>query len=361
MRWLIITFLLLLGILSIEAQDYDVCAGWGLTGDDCTLMQNATEQMGQLQSAQFDLDLTLNYDSIYLNEPIHMAAVGSYWLDPEVLTELSDPDAPIFDSPVRALQRAMGGINTQMTLRMDVPTWATEGMATMPDRIGMDLALVDSVGYIDLTDLSALSPDDIPTGWYGLDLRPFIPTLLAGEANPFRQQQAPIDSPLMGIMPEGMTTTRLPDVTIDGESVAVLEITIDAGAAFGADTEYGRLFRQTLRDVYMQQGLSQEEAKDTTDMFVDLIETMRLDYIFMIGKESYHFYTVQMYLDAAIPDSFWESMGAAGSAGMMDGLSMTMTLELRDHNRTAPAEAPANAEIIPFTEIMPLLFGQQTS
>jgi hypothetical protein len=46
---------------------------------------------------------------------------------------------------------------------------------------------------------------------------------------------------------------------------------------------------------------------------------------------------------------------------MMDGLSMTMTLELRDHNRTAPAEAPANAEIIPFTEIMPLLFGQQTS
>lgn len=364
MKRLIVTIsALLLIVIGAQAQEspiYKTCMASGLNASDCTLLEQADEQWNMLESAQFDLDLTGNYDSWYMDEPVHFAIVGSYWFDPEVRAQIGDPDSALYDRPLKALQDVANALNLQLTFRMDIPDYLASSASGSLDRLSMELALVDGIGYVDLTDLNQWSPD-IPTGWFGTDIGPFLPILFS-EVNPFENRPEQTETELSTLAADGMTIARLPDVTIDGETVAVFETTVNTEEMFG-DSTYGQAYETTLYEAFIEQGNSPQDARRSTDSLVAIMQSMRISYIQMIGVESYNTYTTQVFMDMKTTSDFWAlfTPNSEDMADTVEGFSFVITVEIRDHNATPPAEAPLGAEIIPFTEILPYFMGQQSS
>lgn len=352
--WMLGLILVLMLASIATAQDMDsMCESVALSPEDCAIYTLANS--AEVHSVQFDLDLALTYKgAMFGDEPVHMAVVGSLWMDPDKLDSLADL-ANTEESPIRALQEAIAAVNTRMDIAIDLPEWVRYGTPEIPQRLRMGLALVESVGYVELSDLHQLDPDNIPSGWYGLDIRPFIPVLLGGENNPFRNQTYDTPSTEMTYpFVEGYDIVRLPDVTIDGRTAAAFQIDVDFEKFFDSMSD-------SLIDAYAQQGMSPEEAMAQMDLMISLVGDSQASLIQIIDIENGYTYTYQMEFDMPFSDDTFETLYGTSYDMGLDGMKMILTLEMRGHNETAPATAPDNAEIIPFTEIMPLLLGQQSS
>ena len=350
--WMLSLLLVLMFASTAAAQDMDaMCESVGLSPADCEIYMLATST--QVNSVQFDLDLALAYEgSMFGDDPIHMAVVGSLAYDPDKLSALYEDTDGL---SVQSVQEAIAAVNTRLDVALDIPEWIRYDVPELPGRLRMGLALVDSVGYVELSDLHLLDPENIPSGWYGLDIRPFIPVIFGSEADLFQMQ--PGESPSATYtypFVEGVDIVRLPDVTIEGRTAAVFQTDVDY-------EQFMNSILDTFIDVYTQQGMSREQALAQMDMLMALLGQMQASFIQIVDVENGYTYTYQMEFDMPVSTETFEALYGAGYDTGLDGMRMTMTIELRGHNETAPATAPDNAEIIPFTEIMPLLLGQQSS
>ena len=176
--WMLSLLLVLMFASTAAAQDMDaMCESVGLSPADCEIYMLATST--QVNSVQFDLDLAFAYEgSMFGDDPIHMAVVGSLAYDPDKLSALyEDTDA----LSVQSVQEAIAAVNTRLDVALDIPEWIRYDAPELPGRLRMGLALVDSVGYVELSDLHLLDPENIPSGWYGLDIRPFIPVIFGSQ------------------------------------------------------------------------------------------------------------------------------------------------------------------------------------
>ncbi|MCA9884604.1 MAG: hypothetical protein KC708_16615 [Anaerolineae bacterium] len=356
--WLIVLIVCLALVGAVSAQDETAfCDNLSISSADCELYLRAFSN--PFNSVAFDLDMSMHYDSDTFGDPIHMAVVGTVSIDPEVRAELSDPNSDIFDSPIQALQQAIGAVNTRADIAIDIPDWSSDGYSMVPDRLRIGMALIDSVGYIDFSDLHILAPDEIPDGWYGMDIRPFVP-IIFGQMNPFQVQPDPSVSMNMMYPLEGFEMVRLPDVMIDGRPAAVLQGDADLGAIYNG--VMGDAYRDMLRDMYAEMGVSPAQSDALIETLFAMYENMTMSMISIIDVETAYLYTLQVDIDMPFSGETWERLFGPGAdmSSFMRGISMTMTLEMRDHNATAPATAPEDAEIIPFTEVMPLLLGRDS-
>ncbi|MAU10098.1 MAG: hypothetical protein CL607_09775 [Anaerolineaceae bacterium] len=346
-----------------------ICHNLMMSEPDCDLILQAASKT--ISSVTYNLDVSVRFPSKteFYDQPIHLLADGTLWIDAAIQEEFADRSALIFDTPLRALQRALKAIAAQMNIVAYLPEWVTDGNGSLPGRVQTGVALVDSILYFDFRDFHAIDPDQIPDGWYGVDIRPFMSVALA-EIDPFGTEPfyPDIVFTIDLLAARGIDIVRLPDVTVEDRTLA----------AFQLDVDFEDMPQQEMTVVEARQSVSGQKREVTTYLeghvplpsptptMPEPTATVEPEaawpgqssftaWIF-IDPETADIYTIQIELFLAPNDeSTLESEGPLTEYGFYNGVSLVATLEMRDHGSTVAAHNPSDAHIVPLTELIPFV------
>lgn len=367
-----IVLALLGGIVSAQDTAAPFCGD--LSEEDCTLLTEAMETMGDLDSAVFHLDVdfvmsglpdaTLSTLDFQVSGDGAFAvdgdALSAFTLSPETMTENLDELPQMFEEAIQA-------ISADVILVFDIPPEliaqaAIAGVA-LPDKVSLSARLVEGFAYINLDKLAELdTTGSLPRGWQGLDLAGFYRRTL--------EQQIQIDvlGEMLGLQggtlsvfanPDFMarftTLERLQDTEVDEQRAAVFQTTIDYDALF-SDPAVQEALRAQFTNAGTFGGVKPDDAAidQIMAMYSQMFDGLALEMTQTVGLDDRYIHGIGVHVD-------WTpnlgSSGAFGSSASTPQMNFLFDLQFDlDHFNDAPQiTAPEGATIYPLDLLVPAL------
>jgi len=345
---ILVIFMLSLGT-SVMAQDE--CGGLG--EDDCAILSASNEAMGALDAARFtssfDLTMSAEGETIVLGVTLDGAFSGVTNIDPAALETTSSTEL------FTALGDLISAFDAELTFGLNVPA---ELGAEIPADFGIDLWLVDGVGYIDFSQITPLLGEDaaaltamgIPNGPAGLD---FVDTLT--NLSMFMGEDMDLGGDLgmdMGgdmmetefDFAEYATIVRAEDA--DGNAVFVYDIDF---AALAADPEFRALIIASLE---AQGGVTGQDLGDTEEL-LDLVAAIGAGSTFTLTQEVdlETNYTEVVLINFALSGEALQELDP--SAPPLD-INFDATINISEFD-SATVAAPEGAPVAGFMDLFGLL------
>ncbi len=369
---LIVVAVMLFGLpLGVQAQGWPTTFCGDLSEEDCALMTQSQAAMAALDSSAFEMDFAFTLsssepfapgvsevvfnvqgDGAFAGEIPDMSAFQT--MDPSQLGELMSQAPALF---VEGLRSVTGQASLLVTLPADLVA-----DADIPAELPVNLIMIGGVAYIDLASLMPTEAEgqDMPA-WMGVDLAGMYEMMfeqMAGEealAEQMEQMQAFFSSEaLSGLMDSAftadfVTVTRAADETLDGQTVAVFQTSLDYATLFSSESF------QTAMQAYMQsvmdmQGVDAGEMPEgMMEAMTDLMSGLTVSVTERIGTEDFLVHQMAMAMNfdmdfAALADMVPESeMGEMPEAFSM---SMAFEIALSEFNQPVEVSAPEGAQVI---------------
>lgn len=378
---LALMLILALSVGSVSAQVGGNYGGYcgDLSEADCDIMTNITMP----DSAVFALDGSLDIDVMGTTYNVGFMFDGSYITNTELAekymamssmnpAEVMDMMYADSDTFIETVTSFFQLVNSDMTVTLSLPEDVTMGM--IPDPFAVDLWLVDGVGYADIGAFSIFDPT--LEGVYGIDFVQLYADMFTNEATaPLLEGMFEDDTFTdnmtmfsdMSWMADSVTLTRLDDVTVDGQTAAVIESSIDYGALFASDAmrDMMTLQMEMQRDILAddptvtEEDLAEVEAVlgQMVDMYAVLFDGTTLTIQYTIGLDDNYVHQVDMALvaDMDFPTAFGMLADAMGEDADADelammppvALDMTVSVVQSNVNTVETIDLPDNAEVLP--------------
>jgi|GEM_PF-1877405 len=348
-----ILMLMVVPFASVNAQDMaegiDYCEI--LPEADCQILLQSDAVMADVNSLAFDLslvyDIAMSDSGMPGMENINFAIDGSgaVAFDSAVFKEMNEMAmndmSAYMDQMPMLLDNVFTAIEGEMSLNITLPEMMAMMMPDAPSSIPLNLLMENGVYAVDAASLAnALGEDAGGMSWVGIDLTGAFESMM--DEMDFSMM---FDDEMMGMMAMGTTDmtsafdiTRLPDSTLNGQSVAVFELIFDYGAMLEA-TGMG----ETLYQMYADMGMSQEES----EAIIGMLDDMDINIRQYVGLDDFYNYRMEFAMDFAMDG---EAMGDPTMGTI--GLNFNMTFDMSEFNVPVDVEIPADAMIMPFEMLM---------
>lgn len=265
---------------------------------------------------------------------------------------------------------AIRGLDADISVLVDISDLANISGDVIPpeyEEVGFDLALMDGVGYINLSKL--IDEADRDADWYGMDL---------GALLQFALNSAGTDLPTDNLLPQdtGIVTSaphlpfglpatdvqRMSDLTFnDVEMERYLWIVdFDTVIADGSGQLTYNIFMLSLLDTYLQgQNYSADELLDIIDSYATLAEALSLRVERLIDPADGYIYRTTYSLAYQPTDDMiydlYRSPDPLGLASINSDIYLDVTIERSHLNEDFILIAPDNAILLTLFDLLPLL------
>src|SRR5690606_20382032 len=251
----------------------------------------------------------------------------------------------------------------------DLDELVAQSDGQLPAAIPLELRLVDGVAYLNFDALrGALGQqgENLPAGWYGLDLQDLFERLMAMSdamgIEPMDPEIAAHFSDLDRIS-EFVSVERLDDTTAaDGTEVASFHTVIDYAALMTA--VYGDpAMRDLLEEAMAEQGqtLTDEEMDRMIGMMQQIFQGVTFEVFQTVGLEDRLPRSVQVTFNwnlQPMVDAMIEAgEGDLGLEGPAPRFSLNLTQTYRDFDQIDEIIAPEDATIVPLDALMSGMTG----
>lgn len=376
MRRSLLLLVLLLAVFSgsAMAQEFPQTYCGDLAESDCSILTESATAMRGLTSAAFNFQMDFGMSDIpEFDGDINfsLSGDGAYAFDAATLSALMASPADMMDMMQnmeelpQMLQDILKGISADANLVMTLPQNLPDMDRPLPDKVGLSIRMVDGIGYVNLDKLAELDPrGDLPRGWQGLDIATLAGQALAQQSDslsgmPNMDMNMDMMSMFanMEFVNDHITVTRAADATVEGQTAAVFNTSIDLGGLF-SDPAYQEMLLGQIESMTESMGSgempSQSDLDDIMTLYSTLFDGLEFNTTQTIGIDDHYVYQTAMTLDWALDLS---SMGAAfGETSSTNippiNISFDFEANLSQFNNAPEITAPEDAEMVPLRELM---------
>lgn len=373
----ILILLLALTASIVQAQDMPPVFCGSLSEADCGILQNSQRAVAGLSGATFNLNFDLNVDNIpdapFNSLVINLSGAGAYAVDPTIMERMmalqGDPSAMFEDMAQigQLLEDALMAFDGQVNLTLTLPPEvlaliADEGMK-LPEKLSVELRMVDGVGYVDLSALAEAIPDaGIPGGWYGLEVAKLLNnvfTMLAPQMEGMMGEMPGFDPEMFtqfsdpSVFGDFMSIERLADAQADGETVAVFKTTLD----------YVKLFSSpAITDMMKTQmeaagaGMTEADLEQMMEMMREMYKGLTFEVTEYIGLADSYPRRLEMNFSWDL-SSMMSAIGEMSAQDSAPVLGATFTITYGSFNVPPAITVPENATVITAEQAMQMFMG----
>lgn len=231
-----------------------------------------------------------------------------------------------------------------MTLVVELPPLLARGFSrgtSVPERLSLQLRMVDGYGYVNLDKLATLD-SSVQPGWHGIDIAGAF-RLFAG-LQPMAPPPAPLENDAL------YPIQRLDDTEIGGQAMGVFSTSL----LFKEVLEDPQI-RRSFEDAFRAQGFG-----SGADRYIKLFDTLFFEIVQTIGLTDKYLHKMQFNLSwqPNMADLMaFSGQGRTAFDNMNVDFGMNFQIDFSQFNAAPPVSAPPNAKIIPLTGLLPLFFG----
>lgn len=292
------------------AQDSPPVFCGDLSEADCAILEQSQTAMRDLTAASADFNVDLQVEADGESIPLNITGSGTFSgfdrmdheLDLGDMTEMPD---------ITPMLEALRGFNGELIITFNLPKELAEDMHA-PESLGLELRLVDGVGYINFDALQGVIRDMELEGWGGLDIATFIeevykqitPEMLGDFGESGEMFAVPVES-----------MAQFEDPAFIGQYVAVTRTDDGSGATATFETTVdlaGMMKDPALQELIREQMVAQAEAQGS-----DMSDSEAQMALGMMGM---------MFEDSSMV--FTEEIDTATM--LLVGANMSMTFDLSD-------------------------------
>ena len=373
MRRSLLLLVLLLAVFSgsAMAQEFPQTYCGDLAETDCSILTESATAMHELTSAAFNFQMDFGMSDIpEFDGDINfsLSGDGAYAFDPAMLSGLMVSPADMMqnmENLPQILQDALKSISADANLVMTLPQNLPDMDRPLPSKVGLSLRMVDGIGYINLDKLAELDPSgDLPRGWQGLDIATLVGQALAQQTdslNAMPSMGMNMDMMNMFANPEFVnryiTVTRAEDTTIDGQTAAVFNTSVDLGALF-SDPAYQEMLMGQIQSMTESMGSDQMPSQSDMGDIMKLYSTLFEGFIFnatqTIGLDDHYVHQTGMTMDWALDlNSMSAAFGERSSTSIPPiNISFDFEANLSQFNNAPEITAPEDAQMVPLDQMM---------
>ncbi|MBZ0283271.1 MAG: hypothetical protein K8L97_21215 [Anaerolineae bacterium] len=359
--------LLLLGIPTL-AQDVAPVFCGDLAEADCAILTDSATAMRELRSAVMAFEVEASAANLPDTRPdsldLRLTGTGSYHLsgtsdlftNPNALLE--NPEA-LPQMLADLLRSVSGDLTLTVFFGDNVIALASQGGTELPQKVGFSARLVEGFGYLNLSKLAELdTTGDLPHGWVGVDLATVVERALGevfSQGMDFSTLNMNPADPLatMELMSTYSTIERLEDATVNGQTAAVFQTTIDIAGLLTSDA-----YREMLIQQMEQTGGDFSDAD--LEAMIDLIGAMYGGFVMQttqaIGLDDFYVHQMGLILDWPFDISaMMEAFGETPNKAPAIELGLTATVDLSQFNAAPEITAPEDASVISVEEFLRMM------
>ncbi len=345
LSFLLVTFLLLMPIAGLSAQDddqgIDFCAI--LSEPDCQILEMSDDVMSELSSMTFTLSAS---GDIAYETTLGQAEDGSIDIsgdvqvafDVDATREWVEIDSDASNEEIAAiLDRILESLTGAVSL--NITETSSEGMKDIMLNLLMDggTFVLDSASLESLTGESMAGLD-----WLGINMKGAMESIVS-----MPEYDSSVDiSPAPNIydldgIEEALTITRLNDSDVNGVSVAVFQYDFDMVNVL------------EMLDLADLEGMAANSAMDqllldmSMDVMMDVLSNTTISMVIYVGLDDFYTYRGTLNMQMEIAGEM------LGRPNVGDG-SFTVTVDflLSDHNEPVVVELPEDAMILPLMMLL---------
>jgi hypothetical protein len=376
MRRSLLLLVLLLAVFSGSAMAQDVPQTYcgDLAESDCSILNESATAMRELTSAAFDFQMDFGMSDIpEFDGDINfsLSGDGAYAFDEATLSAMMASPADMMEmmqnmeNLPQMVQDILKGISADANVVLTLPQNLPDMDRPLPGKVGFSVRMVDGIGYINLDKLAELDPSgDLPRGWQGLDIATLAGQALAQQSDSLNNMpNMGMNMDMMGmyanseLVNKHITVTRAEDVTVDGQSAAVFNMSVDLGGLF-SDPAFQEMLVGQIES--MTESMDSNDMPSPSDMddILKLYSTLFDGFVFnstqTIGLDDHYVHQTAMTLDWALDLS---SMGAAFGGSSSNrippiNISFDFKANLSQFNNAPEITAPEDAQMVPLDELM---------
>lgn len=376
MRRSLLLLVLLLAVFSGSAMAQDLPQTYcgNLSESDCSILTESATAMRGLSSAAFDFQMDFGMSDIpdfdgAIN--FSLSGDGAYAFDAATMSAMMASPADMMammqnmENLPQMVQDILKGISADANLVLTLPQNLPDMDRPLPSKVGLSLRMVDGIGYINLDKLAELDPSgDLPRGWQGLDIATLAGQALAQQSDSLNNMpNMDMNMDMMSMFAnmefvnDHITVTRAADVTVDGNTAAVFNMSIDLGGLF-SDPAYQEMLLGQIESMTESMGgsdmPSQGDMDDILKLYSTLFDGLDFNTTQTIGLEDHYVYQTAMTLDWALDlNSMAEAFGETSSTNMLPiNISFDFEANLSQFNNAPEITAPEDAQMVPLDELM---------
>lgn len=364
---------------------------------DCTILADSQKAMMDVESlttsSSIDLNLSgipdLPFDELALN----LTQDSTISMDPAVVKSLADFQAQLATAKPSDVEKLTKdytnliiklyqtlGLAMDLTLTMpqdiaDLLSAQAGGEVTVPEKINIQVRMVDGYLYVNLDKLAEVMPELAEfKGWYGVDM---VTLVTKGLEQAEKRQASEVQGFQAGLgagtfvssdafremVKDYVNVERQEDDKLDLQTVAVFNTTFDFGG-FVASQAFQDLLKgqlDTINQISEQKITAQEFDEGMMGLrFLGpaLFQDLKFNVVQNIGEDDSYVYRSETHLS-------WDLKSLMGFVAMAQGggktpaampdtapvISFDVTTDYADFNDTTAIEKPEDAVIIPLDQI----------
>lgn len=359
------------GVVSAQTTPPVFCGD--LSEADCTLLKDAQAATLTLESSSFTLDMNFSISGIpdmgADSMTFKLTGSGAMTSDSGLVSHMSaiKPEE-IASDPMAIfslLKDVIPAVGADLQFGLTLPKEVLAQMSSdtkLPETLTLSLKLVDGNIYVNVEELAAYIPNmNGAKGWMGINLPDLLTAVM-------KQPEFASSMSEMGNMsamgmntdmlaqftdPETLGTfmsiERVDDSEIDGQAVAVYEMTLDYAALMASPIMQEMMVQQQKA---MGNQMSDAEMKEMMSMLEMMGKgiTLTMQQYIDLETKYQHGMDMQMRFDMT---SMMSSMGGSSSAEMQPMIALDMSMRQSDFNAVEPITAPEGALVLPVETFMP--------
>lgn len=369
------TLLLLLVALVVPASAQMPKAFCGdLSEADCAIFTAASESMLKQESASVAMNLDVNVSNIpdapFNSLAFNLAGQGAYHIEPGLLEKYaalqSDPAALLKDMSQLGtmVSDVFNSFDGQMSLTLTLPDevvkMAAQNKATIPNKLSVELRMVNGVGYINLSSLAESLPKEagIPSGWYGLEIAKLMKNLMDITASQMKGMDMPeIDASAYSQFtdPAFLGSFMKVERLADSNGAAVFQMTMNL-VALADSPAFANMIKQQVEA--SGQKLTEADMKQAIEMVKKMYEGLDMKALYTINLADSTIRRMEMTMNWDLASM----MSAVGeSSAKAPVINVAFSADYSDLNAAPAITAPEKATVITAEQAMQMFMGGMTS
>ncbi len=316
---------------------------------DCQILVQSDAVMADVSSLAFDMSIAYNMSMDEMgmdNLNFAIDGNGAVAFDSELFAQMNEMamgDMAAYMEALPALiDEMLASFEGEMSLNVTLPDMMAMMMDGMSTEIPLNLVMENGVYALDVATLTeAIGEDAGGMTWVGIDLNGAYQSMMGDMGLDML-----FDADMMDSMTEmndadftsAITINRLPDSSLNGQSVAVFELLFDYGTLLEVMGMDGM-----LNEMYTDMGMSQEEI----DAALSILEGLEFDMRQYVGLDDFYTYRVEFAMDFELDG---EAMGEPEMGTV--AFDFSMTFDMNEFNVPVDVAIPEDAQIFPFEMLM---------
>lgn len=379
---LLLTLLLGSGVL---AQDLPPVFCGDLSEADCALLTDAQAAYVTMQSGTttFEFDMALSdVPDVPFPLALNLMGVGSFSGDMSAVTSMANianmgDMSDMYEQLPELMDTMLTSFAADLALTLTVPedlmglvgAMASSGsgqqgpQAKLPNVFSLQMRMVDGFGYVNLDQIAAQLPTaGLPQGWLGVDIAGLMREALEMQPDMMPEDMPEVDMSMADMMTDPeflasyMAIERVEDGVVDGQTLAVFEITVDFAGLMESEV-YQSMMREQMLAAAEQSGesLSESDIEMALEMSTGALQGMTMVMRQSIGVDDKYMRAVsyEMTWDMTSIMEVAEEMGEDAPVGAAPTLTLMMNATMDDINEPLTITAPEDATVIPLESLMP--------